>query len=90
MTRSRILNAPDRLTDPWLERYIEMYIYIYIVIRGPQEHQSLTGSSIYTLRPSVATYYHNRIYAYVVYGAVSAPKKFIETIHTIYRTDCLI
>ncbi len=59
------INNPitDRLTDPWLERYIEMYIYI--VIRGPQGHQSLTGSSIYTLRPSAATYYHNRIYTYV-------------------------
>ncbi len=50
-------------------------MYTYIVIRGPQEHQSLTGSSIYTLRPSAATYYHNRIYTYVVYGAVSILKK---------------
>ncbi len=31
----------DRLADPWLERYID--VYMYIVIRGPQEHQSLTG-----------------------------------------------
>ncbi len=46
-------------------------MYIHIAIRGPQEHQLLTGSSIYTLRPSAATYYHNRIYTYVVYGAVS-------------------
>ncbi len=53
-------------------------MYIYIVIRGPQEHQSLTGSSIYTLRPSAATYYHNRIYTYVVYGAVSQTKIIIR------------
>ncbi len=45
-------------------------MYIYIVIRGPRVHHSLTGSSIYIL-PSAATYYHNRIYTYVVYGAVS-------------------
>ncbi len=40
-----LLEVSDRLTDPWPERYIEMYIYI--VIRGPRVHHSLTGSSIY-------------------------------------------
>ncbi len=59
-----------------------MYIYIYIVIRGPQEHQSLTGSSIYALRPSAATYYHNRIYTYVVYGAVSVTQQLFTRLQS--------
>ncbi len=63
------ITLSDRLTDPWPERYIEMYIYI--VIRGPRVHHSLTGEFDLLVGPSAATYYHNRIYTYVVYGAVS-------------------
>ncbi len=39
--RSESLDIDDRLADPWLERYID--VYMYTVIRGPQEHQSLMG-----------------------------------------------
>ncbi len=39
---------PDKLAGPWLEGYVNTYIYIYIiVIRGPRVHQSLTGSFIF-------------------------------------------
>ncbi len=38
----------DKLAVTGLEGYINIYIYIYFtVIRGPQVHHSLTGSSIY-------------------------------------------
>ncbi len=47
-----------------------MYISI-IVIRGPQVHQSLTGEFDLYVRAERRTYYHNRMYTYVVYGTVS-------------------
>ncbi len=47
-----------------------MYIYIYIYILVIRGSESVKGSTELVLS-SAATYHCNRMYTYVVYGAVS-------------------